>query len=67
MRVALLKTLKRILRLLLARVKKQQRAAETLGELGDYELLEVVGQGRSGCGLPGPSEESQSHSGTQDD
>ena len=46
--MALLKTLERMLRLLLARAKKQQRSAETLGELGDYELLEVVGRGGQG-------------------
>ena len=46
--MALLKMLKRMLRLLLARAKNQQRSAETLGELGDYELLEVVGRGGQG-------------------
>ena len=29
-------------------IKKAARAAETLGELGDYELLEVVGRGGQG-------------------
>src|SRR6516165_1838333 len=29
--------------------KKPQHAAETLGELGDYELLEVVGRGGQGA------------------
>ena len=65
--MALLKTLKRMLRLLLARAKKQHGSAETLGELGDYELLEVVGSGGQGVVLSRPSKESQSHSGTQDD
>ena len=46
--------------------EKAKRSAEALGKLGDYELLEVVGRGGQG-GLPGASEESQSHSGTQDD
>ena len=44
--------------------EKAAHSAETLGELGDYELLEV---GRSGRGLPGSSEKSQSHRGAQSD
>src|SRR5213592_4711562 len=40
--------------------KKSARAAELLGELGDYELLEEVGR-RSGRSLSRPSEKFESH------
>src|SRR4029453_5003142 len=43
--------------------EKTARSAETLGQLGDYELLEVVGRGGQGGGLPGPSEKPQSRRG----
>ena len=46
---------------------KSESLAAIVGELGDYELLEVSRSRRSGRGLPGASEEPQPHRRAQND